>query len=799
MCATAFNEVIELTTMNNVQDPTIIPYRNPALSIEKRVDDLIERMTLEEKLAQMGSVWVYQVLQDGAFDALLSQGIGHITRLAGASSLRPAEAAQLANRVQTYLMEQTRLGIPAIIHEECNSGYMARDATCFPQIIGVASTWNPRLAREMAAVVRRQMRAVGAHQGLSPVLDVARDPRWGRIEETFGEDPYLVSRMGVAFVQGLQGDNPTRGVAATAKHFVGYGAPDGGMNWNPARIPARELREVFMQPFEAAVKEANLYSIMHAYNELDGVPCAASRELLTCVLRQEWGFDGVVVSDYFAIDQLQQTHRISGDKQRSAHLALRAGIDVELPSTDCYGDPLLQAVREGTIDEASVDDSVRRILALKFRLGLFENPYVDADTAPAIFDTPAQRDLARSIAQQSMVLLKNDGQTLPLDKNLRSIAVIGPNANSVRNMIGDYAYPCHIESLVEMMEKGTDFNNPVPDSIEMVDNFVPIDSVLEGIKAAVSDDTEIWYVKGCDVIGADGDEIEEAVEAARQADVAIVVVGGKSGLTDSCTTGEARDRVGLGLPGMQLELLKAVYATGTPVVVVLVNGRPLSLPWVVEHVPSILEAWLPGEEGAAAIADVLFGDYNPGGRLPVTIPGHVGQLPVFHYVKPSGGHSFWKETYVDHTNRPLFPFGFGLSYTTFDLVDLRVPTDEVALGDYVTVEVDVHNSGPRLGDEVVQLYTRSDLRSVTRPMQELRAFRRVTLRAGEKKTVRFKLHTHQLAFYDEAMRYVVEPGPLTIMVGANSRDLALERQIRLVGATQEVKKPVFSSDGHGDL
>lgn len=782
--------------MNDVHDPTIIPFRNPSLTIEERVDDLIGRMTLEEKLAQMGSVWVYQVLQDGTFEALLSQGIGHVTRLAGASSLRPAEAAHLANRIQAYLMEQTRLGIPAIIHEECNSGYMARDATCFPQIIGVASTWNPHLAREMADVVRLQMRAVGAHQGLSPVLDVARDPRWGRIEETFGEDPYLVSRMGVAFVQGLQGDDPTCGVAATAKHFVGYGVPDGGMNWNPARIGPRELREVFMQPFEAAIKEANLRSIMNAYNELDGVPCAASHELLSRVLRQKWGFDGVVVSDYFAIDQLQQTHRISADKQTSARLALDAGIDVELPSTDCYGEPLLQAVREGTIEEASVDRSVRRILRLKFRLGLFENPYVDVEQAAIVFDTPAQRDLARTIARQSMVLLKNDDQTLPLSKNLRSIAVIGPNADDVRNMIGDYAYPCHIESLVEMMEQGTDFNNPIPDSVEMVDNFVPIDSVLEGIRAAASEETEIRYVKGCDVVGAECDEVAAAVDVAQQADVAIVVVGGKSGLTDSCTTGEARDRVELGLPGVQLDLLKAVHATGVPIVVVLVNGRPLSLPWVIENVPSVLEAWLPGEEGAAAIADVLFGDYNPGGKLPVTIPGHVGQLPIFHYVKPSGGHSFWKETYVDHTNKPLFPFGFGLSYTTFALDNLRVSQDEVAVGDSITVEVDVQNTGSRLGDEVVQLYTRSDLRSVTRPMQELRGFRRVTLEAGETQTVRFRLHTHQLAFYDRAMRYVVETGPLTIMVGTGSHDLALRREVMLVGATQEVQWSTFSGDGN---
>ncbi|MEJ2149029.1 MAG: glycoside hydrolase family 3 protein, partial [Chloroflexota bacterium] len=396
--------------MNHSAEQIANSYRDPSLPTERRVTDLLSCMTLEEKLAQMGSVWVFQLLPgDDAFNELLSQGIGHVTRLAGASSLEPTEAALLANRIQTYLTGHTRLGIPAIIHEECNSGYMARSATCFPQMIGVASTWNPDLAEQIGDVVRVQMRAVGAHQGLSPVLDIARDPRWGRIEETFGEDPYLVSRMGVAFVKGLQGESLAVGVSATSKHFVGYGAPDGGLNWGPAHIPARELREVFLLPFEAAVKEAHLHSVMNAYHELDGVPCGASRELLTDILRDEWGFDGVVVSDYFSIDQFEQTHFISPDKETSAHLALEAGIDVELPSTDCYGEPLKGALDRGEIDMALIDRSVRRILTMKFEMGLFENPFVEAEQAAAVFDTPAQRGLARQIAQQSIVLLKNEG------------------------------------------------------------------------------------------------------------------------------------------------------------------------------------------------------------------------------------------------------------------------------------------------------------------------------------------------------------------------------------------------------
>jgi beta-glucosidase len=379
--------------MQRTSEDLSVIYRDPAQPIDGRITDLLSRMTLEEKAAQLGSAWVYQLLTNRQFDPtkaaeLMHLGIGQITRVGGASSLAPAEAAAVANSIQRYLVEETRLGIPAMVHEECCSGYMTRDATCFPQIIGVASTWEPELVEAMAAVVRTQMRAAGAHQGLSPVLDVTRDPRWGRVEETFGEDPYLVSKMGVHFVRGLQGQNWQEGVVATAKHFVGYGMSEGGMNWAPVHIAPRELREVFLLPFETAVKQANLQSLMNAYHELDGVPCTASKELLTDILRGEWGFDGIVVSDYFAIEEIERTHRLSSSKAESAHLALTAGIDIELPHTDCFGDPLVTAVRTGQIDEALVDQSVARVLRTKFMLGLFENPYVAENRAAAVFDTP---------------------------------------------------------------------------------------------------------------------------------------------------------------------------------------------------------------------------------------------------------------------------------------------------------------------------------------------------------------------------------------------------------------------------
>jgi beta-glucosidase len=659
--------------MQRTSEDLSVIYRDPAQPINGRITDLLSRMTLEEKAAQLGSAWVYQLLTNRQFDPAkaaerMHLGIGQITRVGGASSLAPAEAAAVANSIQRYLVEETRLGIPAMVHEECCSGYMTRDATCFPQIIGVASTWEPELVEAMAAVVRTQMRAAGAHQGLSPVLDVTRDPRWGRVEETFGEDPYLVSKMGVHFVRGLQGQNWREGVVATAKHFVGYGMSEGGMNWAPVHIAPRELREVFLLPFETAVKQANLQSLMNAYHELDGVPCTASKELLTDILRGEWGFDGIVVSDYFAIQEIERTHHLSSSKAQSAHLALTAGIDIELPHTDCYGDPLVTAVRTGQIDEALIDQSVARVLRTKFMLGLFENPYVAESKAAAVFDTPKQRQLARTIAQKSMVLLKNDNALLPLDKNIGSIAVIGPQANTVRHLLGDYAYPCHIESLHEMSQSTENvFNIPVPESVELVDNFVPIRPILAAIQEQVAAGTAVPYAKGCDVTGEDRSGFAEAVAAAEQSDVALVFVGGKSGLTHDCTCGEARDRAEINLTGVQEELVQAVAATGKPVVVVLVNGRPLSINWIAQNIPAILEAWLPGEEGAEAVADVLFGDVNPGGKLPITFPRDVGQIPIYYNHKVSGGRSHWKGDYVNLSSKPLWPFGFGLSYTSFKL------------------------------------------------------------------------------------------------------------------------------------
>lgn len=770
-------------------------YQDAARSTTERVDDLLAQMTLDEKIAQLGSYWVYEIFDDGRFSPekagkLLGRGIGQITRMGGASNVRPHESARLANTIQRHLIENTRLGIPAVIHEECCSGYMARGATVFPQAIGVASTWQPELVEAMADVIRVQMRSVGAHQALAPVLDIARDARWGRVEETLGEDPYLTARLGAAYVKGIQGGDLADGVVATGKHFVGYSVSEGGLNWAPPHIAARELREVYLFPFEAAIREAGLDSIMNGYHELDGVPCGSSRKLLTEILRDEWGFAGTVVSDYFAVNMLWDYHHVARAKAEAAHQALDAGIDVELPFTDCYGAPLRAAVEKGDIPEALIDVAVRRVLVQKFALGLFDRPYVD-ESAVA-FDTAPQRQLARQLAEKSLVLLKNDG-LLPLSKSIGSIAVIGPNADSVRNLFGDYAYPAHIETILESQKKNV-FGNPLPDTIESVDDFIPTVSVLAALREKVGATAEIHYAKGCDVLSESTAGFAEAVDAAKRAQVAVVVVGDKGGLTDDCTSGEARDRAVLDLPGVQMQLVKAIYDTGTPVVLVLINGRPVSLGWIAESVPAILDAWFPGEEGAHAVADALFGDVNPGGKLPITFPRSAGQVPIFYGHRPSGGRSHWKGDYVETSVKPLFPFGYGLSYTRFAFANLRIDPSARAGGE-VTVQIDVTNVGDRAGDEVVQVYTHQEVQTVTRPVKELKAFRRVTLQPGQTQTVAFGIPVNGLGFYDLAERFVVAPGKVDVMVGSSSQDIHVTGSFAIAGdAPESVEKAFFSRD-----
>ncbi|ACB09223.1 glycoside hydrolase family 3 N-terminal domain-containing protein [Thermotoga sp. RQ2] len=763
------------------------PYRDPSQPIEVRVRDLLSRMTLEEKVAQLGSVWGYELIDErGKFSRekakeLLKNGIGQVTRPGGSTNLEPQEAAELVNEIQRFLVEETRLGIPAMIHEECLTGYMGLGGTNFPQAIAMASTWDPDLIEKMTTAIREDMRKIGAHQGLAPVLDVARDPRWGRTEETFGESPYLVARMGVSYVKGLQGEDIKKGVVATVKHFAGYSASEGGKNWAPTNIPEREFKEVFLFPFEAAVKEANVLSVMNSYSEIDGVPCAANRKLLTDILRKDWGFEGIVVSDYFAVKVLEDYHRIARDKSEAARLALEAGIDVELPKTECY-QYLKDLVEKGIISEALIDEAVARVLRLKFMLGLFENPYVEVEKAKI----ESHRDIALEIARKSIILLKNDG-ILPLSKE-KKVALIGPNAGEVRNLLGDYMYLAHIRALLDNIDDV--FGNPqiprenyerLKKSIE--EHMKSIPSVLDAFK---EEGIEFEYAKGCEVTGEDRSGFEEAIEIAKKSDVAIVVVGDKSGLTLDCTTGESRDMANLKLPGVQEELVLEVAKTGKPVVLVLITGRPYSLKNVVDKVNAILQVWLPGEAGGRSIVDIIYGKVNPSGKLPISFPRSAGQIPVFHYVKPSGGRSHWHGDYVDESTKPLFPFGHGLSYTKFEYSNLRIEPKEVPPAGEVVIKVDVENTGDRDGDEVVQLYIGREFASVTRPVKELKGFKRVSLKAKEKKTVVFRLHMDVLAYYDRDMKLVVEPGEFRVMVGSSSEDIRLTGSFSVVGEKREV-------------
>jgi beta-glucosidase len=770
---------------------TAMRYRDATLPIEPRVADLLARMTVEEKVAQLGAVWSFELIGTDSLDseAVLAQigsGIGHVSRLAGATNLDGADVARLGNAIQRFLVEETRLGIPAIFHEETLHGLLARDATSFQQSIGAAASWDPGLVEAMAGSVRRRMLVTGARHALSPVLDVSRDPRWGRIEETYGEDPYLAAVLGCAYVRGLQSSTLTEGVLATGKHMVGHGAAEGGLNQAPVHVGPRELRDEQLFPFEAAVRDAGLASIMPAYCDVDGEPCHASHELLTTVLRGAWGFDGIVASDYAAIRMLSTQHRLTTNLGTAAAMALRAGVDADLPSTVAYGQPLLEALADGRVDEALLDAAVERTLRMKFRLGLFECPFVEVPSPEAIAGlVVAEVGIARDLARRSIVLAENDG-VLPLAPGLSQVAVIGPLAASARDLLGDYHHMLHIETLAEMRTRDNAFAFPIGHEILPADELAGRQTILDAITARLSV-AQVRHARGTGLRDGTDAEIAEAVAVARSAEVAIVVLGERSGLTDDATTGEFRDRLDLGLIGRQQELLEAVVATGTPVVLVVVSGRPLALEWAALHCAAVLLAWVPGEAGPEAIVDVLVGDENPGGKVPISMPRHVGQVPLSYRHHPTGGRSNWKGPYVDGPTTPLWPFGFGRSYTQFEVSGLRLDRDEVRTSDgEVLVSVDVANVGDRAGDEVVQLYIRDEEATVARPVLELRGFLRVRLEPGERRSVSFRLSVEQFAYTGADYRRVVEPGTIRILAGTSSADLPLSTRLTLVGPTVEL-------------
>jgi beta-glucosidase len=766
-------------------------YRDASLPVAKRVANLLSQMTLEEKLAQLYSHWLRDLLDDSRsissdkMEQRLALGIGQITRLGGSSIFDLVSIARAANTLQRFLVTRTRLGIPAIVHDECCSGYMALGGTIYPLMIGLAGTFQPELAEKMTTVIRCQMRAVGAHQGLAPVLDVVRDPRWGRVEETFGEDPTLVSQFGMAYVRGLQGKNlKDGGVMATGKHFVAHSLSEGGMNCAPVHMGKRDLMDIYISPFQAAIRDAGLHTIMNAYPELDGELVATSRAILTDLLRGELGFEGLVVSDYDAIMMIHSYHHVAEDPTSAAVLALSAGIDVEMPSSDCYCKPLKRAIETSQVSMEMVDAAVSRHLQKKFELGLFENPYVDEGRVLEVFETPDQRALAWSIASQSITLLSNDG-LLPLKKTIGTIAIIGPNADSGRNLQGAYSYAAQLELMLSVVPPDSPLSGLDPTSV--ADQTVRIPTILEAIRAAVPS-ANVLYARGCDNLALDRSGFDEALQAGRAADAVVLVLGDRSGLMPNCTAGETRDSADLRLPGVQEELAQAVFALGKPVVVVLVNGRPLAIPELAEKASAVLEAWLPGEEGGAAVAAVLFGEVNPGGKLPITFPRHVGQVPIFYNQKPSGGKSNWYQDYVNVDHGPLYPFGHGLSYTTFEYSNFSLSTRQIEAGGVVDVSLNIRNSGTLAGDEVVQLYTCDEYGCVPRPVKELKGFARLSLPPDKTRRVTFHLPVNQLAFYDEVMKLVVEAGTIKVMVGSSSADIRCEGSFKIVGERKTAVK-----------
>ncbi len=741
-----------------------------ALNGASRVEALLARMTLEEKVGQMNMPCVYvrelgrtpearrdacRKFTEGTLAKGIGPGGGFFTLADNALPEGPRQQAEFFNELQKIALEKTRLKIPLLQSEEGTHGLMCSGGTIFPEGPALGSTWNPQLLERIYSAVAEEARAVGIHQLFTLVVEPTRDPRLGRNEEGYSEDPYLCGRIAEAIVTGIQGNDVSRPDKAVAGlcHYPGQGEPASGLERGAMAYSERMVREVLLPPWIEGIRKKGALGVMATYPAIDGIPTHASEFLLTKILRDELGFEGLVLSEGGGIGTLVY-ERIAANQKEAGQKAIRAGVDVGISYEEGYMHQLVESVKEGKVPMALIDRAVRRILALKFRLGLFDRPYVDVERAANGIDRQAHSAIALEAAREGIVLLKNENNLLPLAKDLDTIALIGPNAADGSNQLGDYV--TH-----NILQK--------------------IPSILDGVKAIVSPRTQVLHVKGCDVIGTRTNEIEAARDAAKKARVAIVVVG-ENRLGEfngpNATNGEGRDVASLDLTGMQEELIHAVHSTGTTTVVVLVNGRALSTRWVAERAPAVVEAWLPGQEGGRAVAEVLFGDVNPSGRLPVSIPRHSGQLPVYYNYHPSKSTRM-SRGYVDMSATPLYEFGFGLSYTRFEYSNLRVTPDKIAAAGNVRVELEVRNAGSRAGAEVVQLYVTDPVASVSRPVQELRGFQKVALAAGESRKVEFMLGPEELAMFDRNMKRVVEPGAFEIGVGASSKNVRLKGKFLL--------------------
>jgi beta-xylosidase len=778
-------------------DMALHPYKDPNVSIRQRVSDLLGRMTLTEKIAQMRANWLIlspdgdhrvrtdpfcQTSTSDEIKSSLRLGIGQITRPLGTHPVPPREGVRALNALQKFLVEETRLGIPAISHEECLVGVMVKGATLFPSALNYGSTWNPALIEAVAHEIRKEAKQIGCHQGLAPVLDVSRDVRWGRTEETMGEDPYLIGVLATRYVRGLQGKN--RDLLATLKHYVGHSFSEGGRNHAPVHLGFKELNDIFMLPFEMAIKQAAAGSVMPAYHDIDNEPCHGSRFLLTEVLRDKWGFEGLVVADYAGITLLHAHHGVARDKAEAAVIAFGAGLDIELPASECT-EHLQNAVEHRQISEESVNEIVARILTEKFRLGLFENPYVDEDQVNLQSDSA--RGLAKEVALQSVVLLENNG-VLPLDVSKKpKVAVIGPTANDQLAMFSGYSFPVHL-IIANMHEERVQYAK------------TPLAALIERFG-----ESNVRYAKGCDIfterslgapvypgdvdsdtpadlertsrISQDRSQIQEAVVCARGSDVAIVFVGDLAGLFQTGTVGEGSDTDTLQLPGMQEELVRQVVNTETPTIVVVTSGRPYALNGIEEKAAAVLMTFQPGQEGAEAIADLLTGKANPSGRLVVSIPRNVGAVPYYYNHKlKSGG------TPIAYHFGSKYPFGYGMSYTRFEYDALTIEQDHIDINNgSVALSLTLENSGEREGCEVVQVYIRDVYASLVRPVKELKAFTRVTLQPKQRAVVSFAIPVDMLNFTNLDHQRIVEPGEFEIMVGASSSNIKQRGRVQVIG------------------
>ena len=756
--------------------PSLPAYKDRCLSIDIGLSDLLSRMTLEEKVGQllcplgweMYEIHGSEVHPSEKFKQLIKErNVGMLwaiyradpwTKKTIANGLNPELAAKAGNALQKYVMENTRLGIPMFLAEEAPHGHMAIGTTVFPTGIGMAATWSPELVKEVGQVIAKEIRSQGGHISYGPVLDLTRDPRWSRVEETFGEDPVLSGILGASMVDGLGGGNLSQKYAtiATLKHFLAYAVPEGGQNGNYASVGIRDLHQNFLPPFRKAI-DAGALSVMTSYNSIDGIPCTSNHYLLTKLLRNEWKFRGFVVSDLYSIEGIHESHFVAPTKENAAIQSVMAGVDVDLGG-DAYTN-LCHAVQSGQMDKTVIDTAVCRVLRMKFEMGLFEHPYVDPKIAAKTVRRKEHIELARKIAQSSITLLKNENSILPLSKMINKVAVIGPNADNRYNMLGDYTAPQE------------DSN---------------VKTVLDGIITKLSP-SRVEYVRGCAIRDTTVNEIEQAIEAARRSEVVIVVVGGSSardfktsyketgaavaeeGSVSDMECGEGFDRASLSLLGRQQELLESLQKTGKPLIVVYIEGRPLEKNWASEYADALLTAYYPGQEGGNAIADVLFGDYNPSGRLPISVPRSVGQIPVYYNQKAPRNHD-----YVEVSSSPLYSFGYGMSYTTFEYSDLQVVQKSARCFE---VSFKVKNTGKYDGEEVSQLYMRDEYASVVQPMKQLKHFERFHLKKGEEKKVTFVLTEEDFFLVNYTLKKVVESGNFHLMIGAASNDIRLQNVI----------------------